>query len=142
MIEICRSIPASRRVVWSLMSELDRWDELLPTVSRVTRVGEPGPVVLGSRFRVEQPCLPTATYEVIDWQAGSAFTWAAAGPGVTAVASLSLVDTAGGSRLTLRIDWCGPAAGLMRLLLSRKARTYMEREAATFSQLATEADGA
>ena len=47
-----------------------------------------------------------------------------------------MAPTDGGSRLDLGLRWTGPLAGLLRLLLGRKAQRMIELEASTFAGLA------
>nr|BFF27099.1 hypothetical protein GCM10025732_50640 [Glycomyces mayteni] len=77
MILVEREIRTAPAEVWAVMSELDRWAELLPTVGGVERLSGPGPIDVGARFRVAQPGLATAVYEVTEWRPGQGFTWAA-----------------------------------------------------------------
>ena len=136
MIVVERDIDAPPAAVWAPLSELDRWHEFLPTVDDVVRLGEPGPVSVGMRFRVAQPGLATAAYAVTDWRPGTGFTWVARSTGVRTTASHELHPTATGSRLKLGIDWSGPGAWLARALFTGKARHFMEQEAAAFAELA------
>lgn len=131
-----RQINASAAAVWSHLGSLDRWAELLPTVDGIERVGEAGPIAVGSRFVVRQSGLATAVYEVTDWRPGHGFTWTAAASGVRTEASHELRPSGEGTRLVLAIEWTGPAAWLAKAFFSRKARAYMEREAEAFAALA------
>ena len=47
-----------------------------------------------------------------------------------------MVPTDAGSRLDLGLTWTGPLAGLLRLLIGRKAQRMIELEASTFASLA------
>lgn len=136
MILVERSVAATTAVVWQLISRLDDWDQLLPTVDEVTRVGASGPVSVGSTFRLRQPGLPAATYVVTDWRPGVGFTWESKAPGVRAVATHVLTNEGDRTTLTLGIEWSGPGAWLMRMLLTGKARRYVEQEAEAFARLA------
>lgn len=136
MIVVERDIDAPPATVWSQLSEIDRWHEISPTVDDVVRLGAPGPVAVGTRFRVAQPGLATAEYEITDWRPGTGFTWVARTAGVRTTASHELRPTAAGSRLKLSIEWSGPGAWLARALVTGKARRFMEQEAAAFAELA------
>ena len=48
--------------IWGLMADVERWGELLPTVTSVRRLGGPDPTGVGSRFEVRQPGLPAAVF--------------------------------------------------------------------------------
>jgi hypothetical protein len=121
------------------VGDLDRWGDLLPTMQQVIRFDAAGPVGVGSRFRVRQPGLPKAVYEVTDWQPGKGFVWVSSSPGVRTTAAHWLESTDGGALLSLRLEWSGPLARIVRTLVGTKARRLVVREADTFTQLAEHA---
>lgn len=139
MIFVERRVTADTTTTWGVISRLDDWHRLLPTVDDVTRVGPVGPVAIGSRFRLRQPGLPPAVYVVTEWEPEKGFTWESAAPGVRAIATHTLRSEGGATTLRLGIEWTGPGTPLMRLLLTGKARRYLSQEAATFARLAEEA---
>lgn len=136
MIEEVRVVAAGPERVWELVSDLERWDEMLPTMQRVERLGADGPVGVGARFRVHASGLPGAVYEVTSWEPGSGFTWVASTPGVRTTATHQLQAHIGGTRLTLTIDWSGPLAGAVRRFVGSKSARMVAREADTFASLA------
>lgn len=137
MEPVVRTIEAPADVVWGFVSDLERWAELLPTVNQVTRVEGSGPVGVGARFRVRQPGIVPATYEVTDWRPGRGFTWVTASPGVRAEATHELREPAPGrTELTLAVTWSGLLAPLMRLLLADRARRMVVQEGDAFARLA------
>ena len=135
MIEATARSAATADQLWSLASDVERWGDRLPTVDSVQPLGS-GPVAVGSRFEVRQPGLPKAVWEVTDWQAGRTFTWVSTSPGIRSTATHSVHDEDGGSRLDLSLEWSGPLAPVLRLLIGRKARGMVELEAKTFARLA------
>jgi hypothetical protein len=124
--------------LWALASDVERWGERLPTVDSVRPLGS-GPAAVGSRYEVRQPGLPKAVWEVTDWQAGHSFTWVSTSPGVRSAAVHTVIADGDGSRLDLALDWSGPLAGLLRVLIGRKAQGMVEVEAETFARLAEQA---
>jgi hypothetical protein len=130
-IELERSTRADRSAVWQVMSDLDRWDEL-PTIDEISRVDGSGPISVGTRFRVRQPGLAAAVYQVTDWEPGTGFTWEARTPGVRTVGTHTLRDGGDGTLIRLGIRWSGPGAGLARVLFAGKTRTYISRELDAF----------
>ena len=91
---------------------------------------------VGSRFEVRQPGLPKAVWEVTDWQQqGRSFTWVSSSPGIRSTAVHTVQDDGGGSRLDLSLEWSGPLARVLELLIGRKARGMVETEAETFTRL-------
>ncbi len=136
-ITASRTSAASPDRLWSLISDLPAWGEMLPTVRSVEALDPAvGPIGVGSRFTVRQPGLPTAVYEVTEWAPGCSFTWVSRGPGLLATAVHTVEPVDSGSRLDLSLEWTGPLAGPLRLLLARKARGMVELEAETFTRLA------
>ena len=122
--------------LWSIASDVERWGDRLPTVDVVRPLGS-GPMGVGSRFEVRQPGLPKAVWEVTDWQPqGRSFTWVSSSPGIRSTAVHSVQDDGGGSRLDLSLEWSGPLARVLELLIGRKARGMVETEAQTFTRLA------
>jgi Polyketide cyclase / dehydrase and lipid transport len=139
MIEVRRSTRARTEDLWALLSDLDNWAGMLPTMQQVTRVDD-GPIGPGGRFEVQQPGLPKAVYEITHWQPGRAFTWVSSAIGVRTTASHRLEPEPDGTGLTLSIDWSGPLAWIARLLAGSKARRMVEQEADTFVRLAEHAE--
>lgn len=141
MSRVERLVDAEAGRVWSLVSDVERWDRILPTMRQVTRVGtDGGPLGVGARFEVVQPGLAKAVYEITEWRPGNGFTWVSSAPGVRTTATHELTAESGRTRLSLSLAWSGPLAGVVRLLLGSKARRMVEQEAATFARLA-ESDG-
>ncbi|TDB84442.1 polyketide cyclase [Micromonospora fluostatini] len=132
-----RRVQADRGTVWRTMSDLDRWAEMVPTVTEISRVdGGTGPVTVGSRFRVRQPGLMPATYEITDWRPDEGFTWVARSAGVRTRADHWLRSDGAAVRLRLGIEWTGAGARLVRLLYGSRTRRFLKQEAAAFARLA------
>lgn len=131
-----RTVQATPEQLWALLSDVDRWDEMLPTVNTIERLGPPGRTKVGDRFRMHNTGLPVAVYEITVWEPNREFTWVADSPGIRTTAYHRLQAAEGGTRMTLGIDWTGPLAGLMRLLLRSKVHRMVTQEADTFTRLA------
>lgn len=136
MITVERQTDAGVDRLWRLLGDVERWDDLLPTMHEITRLDGGGAVGVGARFEVRQPGLPKAVYEITVWEPRVRFTWQASAVGVRTTATHELRAQDGGTRLVLGIAWTGPLAGLVRLLMATKARRMVEQEADTFAQLA------
>src|SRR5262245_9656147 len=103
-------IPAPRRLVWSVMADVERWPEWTPSVKRIMRLS-PGPLVVGSRLRIHQPKFPPAFWRVIEIEPGSHFTSVSTAPGLRVTARHAAEETATATRVTLSIGyegWFGP----------------------------------
>jgi uncharacterized protein YndB with AHSA1/START domain len=141
MERVERLIDADTDRVWSLVSDLERWDQMLPTMQKVTRLDAGTPVGVGARFEVRQPGLLKAVYEITEWEPGRGFVWVASTPGVRTTATHQVDTVDGQTQLTLGVTWTGPLAGLVRLLMGAKTRRMVGQEADTFASLAESREG-
>ena len=116
--------------VWAAMSDIERWPEWTPTVTRVERLDR-GPLGVGSRARILQPKLPPAVWEVTELDGGRSFTWVTRSPGVRVTAQHRVEPTHDGSRVTLSLAF----SGLLGRVVARLTRSLNQR------YLALEAEG-
>jgi len=56
---------ASPKVVWSVLADIEHWRDWTPTIIEVKALSGSGPKV-GAKYRVVQPELRPATYEVTE----------------------------------------------------------------------------
>jgi uncharacterized membrane protein len=124
-------IDAAPDRVWEVMADVERWPEWTETVTSVTRLDE-GPLIAGSRARVEQPKLPPAEYVVTELLRGRSFTWVARSPGVRTTARHDLEALPdGGTRVRLGVVQAGPLGRVMgRLFFKGLTDRYLAVEAA------------
>ena len=124
-------IEATPERVWEVMTDVERWSEWTDTVTSVVRLDD-GPLVLGSKARIEQPKLPPTEYVVTELEPGRSFTWVAKGPGVRTTARHSIEAGSGGvSRARLSVDQAGPLGQVMgRLFFKGLTDRYLANEAA------------
>lgn len=108
--------------VWPIMSDVERWHEWTPSIRKVVRL-DSGPMGVGSRVRVHQPRLPVAFWQVTEWQPGRNFTWVSRNPGVRVTARHAIEPIAGGSRVTLSLQY----EGIFGALVARVTRGITER---------------
>lgn len=136
MIEVVRTTTLTPEALWPVLADVRGWPDWLPTVDAVQPV-EPGrPEEVGASYVVEQPGLPRATWTVTAWEPGRSFTWESRSPGVVTTGRHVLEPTAAGTTVRLSITWTGPLAPLVRLLLGRRSRGYVTREAAALEATA------
>jgi hypothetical protein len=135
MIQATARSAASPDRLWAIAGDVERWGDRLPTVDSVRPLGS-GPTGVGSTFEVRQPALPKAVWRVTDWQQGRSFTWVSTSPGIRSTAVHTVQGDGDGSRLDLSLEWSGPLAPILELLIGRKARGMVETEADTFARLA------
>jgi len=115
-------IPAPAPLVWSVMSDVERWPEWTASISLVKRLSC-GPLQVGSRLRIHQPKFPPAFWRVTELNPGAEFTWVSRAPGIRVTANHQVNAIALGSRVTLSIRY----EGLMGALLARWTRHLNER---------------
>jgi uncharacterized membrane protein len=105
--EASTSICSSSEHVWSVMSDVERWPQWLPTVSSVKQVGSEG-MQRGARFRVAQPGLPQAVWAVTSVWPNRFFTWQSRSPGLRIVADHILTQEPDGTtNVLLRLSFDG-----------------------------------
>jgi hypothetical protein len=92
------SAPTER--VWAVVSDIERWPEWAPSVTRVDRL-EPGPLAVGHRARIRQPRLLPAIWRVTALEPGRGFTWVTHSPGIRATGGHWLERAGDGSRVQL-----------------------------------------
>lgn len=121
--------------LWDVVAAVLGWPGFVPTFASVTRL--PGPDKgVGARYRVKQPGLRPATYEVAQWEEGVSFTWVARAAGVTTCATHTVHSDGAGARLELTLTWTGPLAPLVRTVLSGRAVRMMQVEAGALTRAA------
>lgn len=126
---IAIDVQAPPERVWEVMSDIERWHEWTPSVTRIKRIDD-GPLGLGSRVRIRQPRFPPATWEVTAFYPGTSFTWVSRGPGARVTAHHFVERIPGGARATLSINFRGPVALLVGWITRGRTRRYLELEAA------------
>jgi hypothetical protein len=110
------------------MSDVERWHEWTASISSVERV-DGGEMRIGSKARVKQPKLAPAEFVVTDWQPERGFDWITRNPLVTALGRHWINPTAGGSRVTLGVEFSGPLAALVAWLYGGLTTRYVQMEA-------------
>ena len=130
--------PADR--VWSVLSAVESWPRILPTVTRVEAL-DGTPLETGRRYRVEQPKLRPALWTVTVLEPGRRFVWRTRSPGMAMVADhfIEPID-ADTVRVRLSFAFEGLLGALLGRLFGRLTRDYLAQEAAAFKQQA-QADG-
>ncbi len=138
LISSTTAIAATTDTVWSLISDVRHWPQLLPaTVTSVTPLDPARPEEVGARYVMVQPKLPRATWELTEWAPEQRFTWRSTTLGVTTTGSHVVEALADGtSRATLAIDWSGPLAALVRLAYGKLTQRYVDIEGGNLKERA------
>ena len=127
-LSITVDIAAPPEGVWAVISDVERWSEWTPTVTRIERLDQ-GPLAVGSRARIRQPKLPPAVWRVSDLSEGQSFTWVSRSPGVSVIATHSVEPAGQGARATLSIRFSGLLGPLVATCTRRLTERYLALEA-------------
>lgn len=128
------TIAAPASVVWSILSDVERWPEWTASMTSLRLLD--GELRVGARVEVVQPKLPKAVWTVSRLDEGGRFDWTADSPGVSTFAYHAVEPTATGARAKLGFDQTGPLAGLFGLLLGKLSRSYVAMEMAGLKERA------
>jgi uncharacterized membrane protein len=122
-------IAAPADLVWSVMSDVERWPEWTASVRAVNLLDDGG-LRLGQRARIRQPRLPVAVWTVDLLEDGRGFGWRSQAAGLTSVGEHT-VEPVGtdSSRAVVRLTQEGALAGLVRLGGQGLIRRYLGFEA-------------
>lgn len=134
MIDVTRSTTLPAEALWRVLSDLPQWPSWLPTVDALRAVDPDRPAEVGASYVLNQPGLPRATWTITHWQPGASFTWESRAVGILSIGRHELTPTGEGTLVRLSIEWTGPLAGLVRLVLRRKTERYVKREADALEQ--------
>jgi len=129
-IVITSSTISDPGLAWRALSGVRAWPDWLPTVTAVLPEVPDAPDGTGAAYRVEQPRLGAARWEITDWRDGEGFTWVSRRPGVATTGTHELIEVPGGVQARLGISWTGPLAWLVRAAYAGLTRRYVETEAA------------
>lgn len=99
-------IDAPPERVWSIMSDVERWQEWTPSV-RSIRKTDAGALKVGSGAWVRQPKLPPAFWRVTAVEPNKEFTWINKGPGIIVTARHGVEPIPRGTRAALSINYDG-----------------------------------
>lgn len=126
------SAPAER--VWSVLADVVRWPEWLPTMSSVEPLG-PAPLAIGARYKITQPKLRPAIWSVVVLEPVRSFAWESRSPGVRALASHSVSSAPGGSsEVALQVEFSGALSFAVGALAGRLTSEYLAREVVSLKQ--------
>jgi uncharacterized membrane protein len=127
--ETAIEIAASADVIWSTLSDVERWPEWTRSVTEVERL-DAGDFGTGSRARVKQPGMPRLVWEVTEYAPGEVFSWASKIPGVTTTGGHRLAPGPGDIvTVTLTLDQDGLLAPVVWRLTGSRSRRYVQLEA-------------
>jgi uncharacterized membrane protein len=121
-------ISAPPEQVWAVISDIERWPEWTPSVTRIERL-DPGPLAVGHRARIRQPRLLPAIWRVTALEPGRGFTWVTQSPGIRATGGHWVERTGDGSHAHLTLRFEGALAGLVARFFGTLTTRYLALEA-------------
>ncbi len=127
-------IKAPAEHVWAILVDVESWPEWTHSMSRVAREGR-GEFGVGSRARVTQPRIGTATWEVTDLEPDRSYAWESRRPGITTSAHHTVTPHAGGCSVRLEVRQRGPLAFLVGPLTAGLTRRFILAEAQGLKQV-------
>ncbi|HVK39551.1 MAG TPA: SRPBCC family protein [Candidatus Kapabacteria bacterium] len=129
---VTTEVDAPPEVVYAVMTDVERWPEWTPTVTRVERLDDAGaPLALGSRLRIVQPKVPPAEWTVTALEPGHGFRIVSSSPGATVEANHWAEPAASGrgSRVTLSVTFTGFLGRAIGWMMRGLNRRYIAQEA-------------
>jgi carbon monoxide dehydrogenase subunit G len=128
---ITTDVDAPPEVVFAVLTDLERWHEWTPTVTRVERLGgAAAPLALGDRIRIVQPKVPPAEWTVTALEAGRGFRILSRSPGATVEANHWVEPLGDGSRVTLSVTFGGFLGRIIGRVMRSLNERYIAQEAA------------
>ena len=128
--DISVRIAAPKEQVWRVLSRVTEWPQWTPTVEKIEQVGQLQ-IGIGSQFKVEQPKLRPAVWEVTVWKVNEEFTWVSRVPGMLTVGRHVIEPLANNTevRLTLSVRFTGLLGSIAALTNGSLVRQYISLEA-------------
>jgi len=119
---------APPEAIWKVLADVEHWPNWTPTVLEVKPLGD-RELRVGAQYRVTQPKLRPAVYEVTECTRNKAFTWVQKLPGSTMIADHRLVSRNGTTEVELSFASKGLLADLVSMIFSKLIREYVSTEA-------------
>jgi uncharacterized protein YndB with AHSA1/START domain len=119
---------ASAEMVWRILADVERWKDWTPTILEVRPLTHEG-LRVGARYRVTQPGLKPAVYEVTDCTPNQGFTWVQRLPGGELIAGHRIQTRDGMTEVEHSYSSKGPSANIAVMLFSKKIRESVTTEA-------------
>jgi hypothetical protein len=99
-------------VAWGLIADIPRWPEWRPTVLSISQI-LPGPLRVGTSYRVQQPGLPERDWTVTFFDDQRELTWETQAMGLRMVASHIVRRARSTSQIQLRFSLSGTLAPII-----------------------------
>jgi carbon monoxide dehydrogenase subunit G len=127
------STTANPEAVWQVLADVSHWKDWTPTVLDIIPLdGED--LQVGARYRVSQPEIKPAVYEVTACVPNEGFIWVQKMPGGGLFASHTIQLEAGSTKVVLSFFSKGLLAGAAATLFSSKIRKFVSTEARSLKE--------
>jgi hypothetical protein len=120
--------PARPDAVWQVLADVEHWRDWTPTVLEIKPLSNNG-LTAGARYRVVQPKLSPAIYEVTECVPNQAFTWVQKLPGGAMIAGHRPSSHNGATEVELSFTSKGLLANIAGRMFSRIISDYVATEA-------------
>jgi len=120
--------PARPEIVWQFLADVENWPEWTPTVVEIKSLSNTG-MTVGARYRVVQPKLRPAVYEVTEYVPNQTFTWVQRLPGGSMIGGHRLYSRDSGTEVELSFTTEGLFANIVGKMFSKLISDYVATEA-------------
>ena len=119
-MRVVENITTSAHVedVWQVLADVEHWRDWTPTVIEIKPLSNSG-LTVGARYRVVQPKLTPAIYEVTECVPNQTFTWVHKVPGGVLIADHRLFPRNGATEVELSFTSQGLLANLVGKMFSK-----------------------
>lgn len=119
---------APAEMVWRILADVEKWRDWTPTIVEVNPLTEGG-LRVGARYRVVQPGLRPAVYEVTGCTSKESFTWIQKLAGGELIADHRIVTRDGATEVELSFSSKGLLANVATMMFTKKIRESVATEA-------------
>lgn len=121
-------IQATPAAIWRVLADVERWPTWTPTVQHVQPLTTDG-LRLGARYRITQPKLRPAVYEVTELAPHKVLTWVQKAPGATMIADHRLIGDDSTTEVELSFSTEGLLGALLGTMYAKRIAEYVKTEA-------------
>jgi carbon monoxide dehydrogenase subunit G len=129
------STAAKPEAIWQILADVSHWKDWTPTVLDITPLNGQN-LQVGGRYRVSQPGVQPAIYEVTACVPNEGFTWVQKIPGGKLLASHTIRVNDGSTNVELSFFSQGLLAAAASTLFSSKIRKLVSIEARSLKEKA------
>lgn len=121
-------IQATPAAVWRVLADVERWPTWTPTVEHVQPLTQDG-LRIGARYRITQPKLRPAVYEVTECAPHKAFTWVQKAAGAKMIADHRLIGDDSSTEVELSFSTEGLMGAILGSMYAKRIAEYVKTEA-------------